>query len=290
MFVAGPSSLIIGQQAELNIAFVDGEYNPVAGFYGDLRITINEGQAEITDAIDLDLAEGWLTVPFIPTETGMLRIDISARGGLFKESVNPMIVSQEPAQQQLFWGDIHSHSHFSHDGVGQDPFSYGRNITRLDFYARTDHSWVPEAGFTHGLANHAWEEYIALADDYNEPGRFATLHAYEASFGSPFGHHNVYFRGKPGPLLAPQVVTLPEMWELLTKGEALTIPHHTGKFPQSLSWSPHDPSFRRNFELYSAHGLSETYDPEHPLAFEQSDFTTPSRSASGPPSDGRTSV
>ena len=106
-----------------------------------------------------------------------------------------------------------------------------------------------------------------------------TLHAYEASFRAPFGHHNVFFRGAPGPLLAPQTVTLPELWARLTAGGALTIPHHTGKFPAPLSTDAHDPERRRNFEIYSAHGLSESYDPTHPLAFEQSDFTNYSTSA-----------
>jgi hypothetical protein len=62
-------------------------------------------------------------------------------------------------------------------------------------------------------------------------------------------------------------------------GEALTIPHHTGKFPQPVKVDDHDPELRRNFEIYSAHGSSEVYDPAHPLAFEQSDFTMASTSA-----------
>ena len=65
----------------------------------------------------------------------------------------------------------------------------------------------------------------------------------------------------------------------LEAGRALTIPHHTGKFPQPISVVDHDPELRRNFEIYSAHGLSEAYDPTHPLAFEHSDFTNYSTSA-----------
>jgi len=72
------------------------------------------------------------------------------------------------------------------------------------------------------------------------------------------------------------------MWAQLEAGQALTIPHHTGKFPQPVIWDHHDPTFRRNFEIYSGHGLGETYDPDHPLAFEQSDFTNPSTSVNGP--------
>jgi hypothetical protein len=84
-------------------------------------------------------------------------------------------------------------------------------------------------------------------------------------------------------LIAPgNKAGLPDLWEALTAGQALTVPHHTGKFPVGVRWDVHDPELRRNFEIYSAHGLSEAFDPEHPLAFEQSDFTGPSRSANGP--------
>jgi hypothetical protein len=93
----------------------------------------------------------------------------------------------------------------------------------------------------------------------------------------------VYFRGGPGPLLAPgDEIGLPELWKALTAGKALTVPHHTGKFPGGVRWDVDSPEFRRNFEIYSAHGLSEAFDPEHPLAFERSDFTAPSQSADGP--------
>ena len=144
----------------------------------------------------------------------------------------------------------------------------------------TDHSSGPaREGFTRGLGPHVWEEYTAATDAHHAPGEFVTLHAYEASFPAPWGHHNVYFRGAPGPLLSPSQVTLPELWAALTAGEALTIPHHTNKFPQPLAWDEDEPALRRNFEIYSAHGLSEAYDPDHPLAFEQSGFTNRSTSA-----------
>ena len=131
----------------------------------------------------------------------------------------------------------------------------------------------------HGLCSSDWSDYLQLADRYHSPGHFVTLHAYEASFYAPYGHHNVYFRNKPGPLRSPDVVSLPELWKALRAGEALTVPHHTLKMPKVISWErAHDSRFRRNFELYSAHGLSEEYDPAHPLAFEQSLFTSPGTS------------
>ena len=129
-----------------------------------------------------------------------------------------------------------------------------------------------------GLGPQLWREYTALVEKHHLPGKFVTLHAYEISFGPPYGHHNVYFRDRPGPLLVEGDQTLYEVWKALSAGEALTIPHHTGKMPFPIIWYPHDPSLRRNIEIYSAHGLSEMYNPSHPLSFENSDFTNPSTS------------
>ena len=123
---------------------------------------------------------------------------------------------------------------------------------------------------------------LSLTDRHYQPGHFVTIHAYECSLEAPYGHHNVYFRGKPGPLFAEGDVSLPDLWNALKAGEALTIPHHTGKMPFPIFWYPHNPELDRNIEIYSAHGLSEAYDPSHPLSFENSTFTDPSRSVKGP--------
>jgi hypothetical protein len=190
-------------------------------------------------------------------------------------------VNEREPDLKTYWGDLHSHSRYSWDGVGTTSFDYARHVSALDFYALTDHSSTADS-HTRGLGPHVWKEYNAITEKHNEPHRFVTLHAYEASFGAPHGHHNVYFRGSPGPLFAPgNKGGLPELWKALTAGQALTVPHHTGKFPVGVRWDVDDPELRRNFEIYSAHGLSEAFDPEHPLAFEQSDFTGPSRSANG---------
>jgi len=109
-----------------------------------------------------------------------------------------------------------------------------------------------------------------------------TLHAYECSLGTPYGHHNVIFRGRPTGLPLPEEAGLFNLWQSIRAGEALTIPHHTGKMPDPIFWYPHNAELDRNIEIYSAHGLSEAYNPWHPLSFERSMFTDPSKSVRGP--------
>lgn len=301
----GPSMLVAGKEAELKVAVVDFNANPTP-VDGEVTLRIKKGKARLPSRVQFKSEDGWTTVRFVPTETGILRIEallalkdgdskkrrlvpsgnesgtVSATQGGFRAYGNPMKVDSEEPKTKVYWGELHSHSHYSWDGVGDDNFRYARYVSGLDFYAMTDHSMPPVGKFTQGLGPHVWEEYTAKTDKYYEPGEFVTLHAYEASFGAPYGHHNVFFRGKPGPLLVPGDVTLPELWNALTAGEALTIPHHTGKFPHPVFWFPHNDEIDRNIEIYSGHGLSEAYNPRGPLSFERSQFTAPSKSARGP--------
>jgi len=305
LMIWGPATLVAGRQAELGLAAVDANANP-APFDGEVELTVTKGSATLPSKVRFQSESGWMNIPFQPSAPGILRVEawvvratgmekvmtLPAQGAPAGEAAalqagarafsNPMRVHNTEPQTKIYWGELHSHTHYSWDGVGHDNFDYARHISGLDFYAMTDHSNPSEGKYTQGLGPHVWEEYTAKTDRYYEPGKFATLHAYECSLGAPYGHHNVFFRGKPGPLLAEEDVTLPELWASLTAGEALTIPHHTGKMPHPIFWFPHNEEIDRNIEIYSAHGLSEAYDPGGPLSFEHSLFTEPSHSVKGP--------
>jgi hypothetical protein len=51
--------------------------------------------------------------------------------------------------------------------------------------------------------------------------------------------------------------------------------------PYPIYWFPHNDEIDRTIEIYSAHGLSEAYDPQGPLSFERSEFTDASKSVHG---------
>ncbi len=271
LLLTGPSALVVGEPAELHVAAVDLYANPAVPFREEITLRVLEGDVELPATTRFAEDQGWTTVVVTPRREGIVRLEAVARADLLRARSNPMEVFAERPAEQIFWGDLHSHTEHSFDGVGSNVFDYARWVSGLDFHAMTDHSnGLAREGFTRGLGPHVWDAYTAATDTHHAPGEFVTLHAYEASFPAPWGHHNVYFRGVPGPLLSPSQVSLPELWQALTAGTALTIPHHTNKFPQPLTLDDHDPELRRNFEIYSAHGLSEAYDPTHPLAFEQS--------------------
>ncbi|MGH9470370.1 MAG: DUF3604 domain-containing protein [Terriglobia bacterium] len=300
----GPSTLVMGKEAELKLAVVDFNANP-APVDGEVELRLTAGKAMLPARAQFRSDNGWMTLPFTPTEPGIIRIEallslrsgpverplvprgnesgtVSATEGGFRAFGNPMKVFEREPKLKTYWGDLHSHTHYSWDGVGDDNFRYARYVSGLDFYAMTDHS-IPAIGkYTQGLGPHVWKEYTEKTEKYYEPGSFATIHAYECSFGAPYGHHNVFFRGAPGPLLGEGDVSLPQLWDALKAGEALTIPHHTGKMPHPIFWYPHNPEIDRNIEIYSAHGLSEAYNPRGPLAFERIQWTDFAKSVHGP--------
>jgi len=278
MEVHVPSLAVVGQSVDVLLTLVDKEGNPVERSTR-IQLAIRSGRIDVPRRVEIPPGPGYVWLRAVPTATGVIRLGAETEGLELVSESNPMLVSETAPERFIYWGDLHSHSAFSWDGVGHDPYHYARNVSGLDFYALTDHSIAPpDETQSSGLSERTWDAYNALAEAHHDPPHFVTLHAYECSFGSPYGHHNVYFRDQPGTLGYPSKITLPELWKQLDAGDALTIPHHSGKFPAGIDFSIHDARFRRNFEIYSGHGLSEAYDPEHPLSFEHSTFTSPSRS------------
>ena len=99
------------------------------------------------------------------------------------------------------------------------------------------------------LVRNAWKEYTALADQYNEPGRFTALIGYEYTTRGGFNlHRNVIFRGDSS--VANQTIPFsqfesqnPEdLWKALdefrdrTGAEVLAIPHN-GNLSNGLMFS-----------------------------------------------------
>ena len=72
----------------------------------------------------------------------------------------------------------------------------------------TDHSIRPEPEGTRGLHAGVWSAYNAEIAAHHEPNRFVTIHGYESSFGTPYGHHNVVCLDAPGGLYVSQGGTL----------------------------------------------------------------------------------
>lgn len=178
---------------------------------------------------------------------------------------NPIRVTDSPCGP--YWGDIHIHTRWSHDAIGRFPYEYARDVSGLDFAAVADHA---------ESAIYAWERLVAMANEANEPGRFVTLVAYENGLGAPSGHHNTYYLGAEGHCwLKPEFdADIEKLNSMLDPNEAMTIPHHTaisfGRAPtgSTVDFAKVDTRWTPVIEIYSHHGQSERYAPDHVNAYE----------------------
>jgi len=279
-----PSVVADGELAVLHIAIFDRFANLVTDYKGDLAIVCRTGDATVPKRVTMGPEHGGVREVEVSDFSGIVRFSVVAEG-VGEALSNPMEVVSDRNAPRLFWGDLHSHAADSFDGRGRSPFEYARSAANLDFYSLSEHgeSWNDDV----------WPRVRKRINDHNDPGRFVTIVAYEATFGAPWGHHNVYFLGDDGPVVTRDNGTLLDLWDAIEAGTAITVPHHTGVewrvhqnvdttlLAPSPDWKYHDAERRRLIEIYSLHGLSETFNPEHPLAYDNSDHTW-ARSAEGP--------
>ncbi|MYB76458.1 MAG: DUF3604 domain-containing protein [Chloroflexi bacterium] len=310
-----PSHARVGSEAACHVAALDSWQNPAAAARISFAVSVVEGRAEHPATVALNPETGTCVVPFTPTAPGVVRLMVTGlaetnapcdrpgvnRGnelgingedtcgtdgeGTFTAVSNPILCAEELPCEQVYWGDLHSHARRSFDATGDLPFAYARDVAHLDFYALTDH--------VEGLTDEMWQEIRLATQDWYDPGRFATILGYEATFPAPWAHHNVYFRDDDDVRIGRHNGTVQDLWRQLMPGQAMTIPHHTGvRFSPKASnlpggtgpnidWQYANDTFRRVVEIYSGHGLCEYYDPEHPLAYQHCDFSL-NDSAVGP--------
>ncbi len=160
-----------------------------------------------------------------------------------------------------FFGDIHQHSAHS-DGIGTAAEAYlrARFTYGDDFCALTDH----ESFLGKRIGPGEWAYLSAVADRYDEPGRFATLIAYEWTgrmYPGP-GHKVVYLPRSGTGITSRDDV--PEGVDLVSRVRELggfAVPHHVGW--TGADAAAHDPSVQPVWEICSCHGCYEH--PGHPL-------------------------
>ncbi len=197
----------------------------------------------------------------------MQTTDIWAAAELLSPEKHPSI-----GDYRVFFGDIHTHSGETIDGVGRgcgmgsriDNYAYAREPGALDFYALTDHEWQIDPGKT--------DAYLDLADTYTEDGRFVCLPGFEYT-NLLYGHRNVYFRDRGGsvfnthvdwgePTLDPSKCNTPhDLWDAMKKTGVpfFTVPHHPSAASHPLNLDFYDPRYDRLYEIYSSWGSSEYY-------------------------------
>ncbi len=198
---------------------------------------------------------------------------------------NPISISDDSSH--IYFGDFHTHTQYSRDGFGSNSYSYARNAIGLDFFCATDHSDMNQVD-TFGINIIEWNDLIAQSKAVHENGRFVSFLGYENSLDNPSGHYNFIYNYADSntnkiPMLARHFqFTIQNFWAKLNQlnapVEVLTIPHHTGKIfsitdpnipCSAFGGSFKNDKYKRLIEIYSTHGLCESYNPNHNLAYEK---------------------
>ncbi|MEP7310343.1 MAG: DUF3604 domain-containing protein [Acidobacteriota bacterium] len=304
-----PTEAVVGRPVQLQLTAFDRFWNVADTTTARAGITGLDGLMTIRLTAD---RRGTTTFNWSPARASFYfpeaSIALPGRSERLAVHGNPIrAFAFEPAVK-TYWGELHSHSSISADGIGIDPFPYARDAARLDFFAATEHADDDGNPRGNAIRPEDWAWIKGQVARFNQPGRFVTLLAYESSF--PAGHHNVFFRSSDGvPWPAATTGTVQNLWARIAAGEAITIPHHTGisfmgpppgsdsagpelqpiitnvRGPvtatgNAITWSIHDPIRRPLLEIYSLHGSSEVYDPADALSYENAGFTF-SRSVPG---------
>ncbi len=102
----------------------------------------------------------------------------------------------------LYWGDFHRHTDLSPDGTLWDgsvieQFRYAYEAGKLDYLGTSDHTDIGPGRYT----VYEWWQTKKLADVFQNPGFFVGFYAYEREQSWPWGHRNVVFAERGGPVV-----------------------------------------------------------------------------------------
>jgi len=312
LLLVAPSDVEVGRGTTVRVSVLDRFHNPVPTATGRLIVRGLGGEPL---RVRLAAGTGSVEVPWTPARAGMLWPTASfqpaaqgRRGAPLRVAGNPVRAHSSPPRQRVFWGDIHSHSTISKDAIGHLDFEYARDVTHLDFFASTEHADDdrPHAVERNGITAREWNHVRHRVREFDRPGRFATLLAYECNLLD--GHRCVYYRTEDGVPWPPHQLghKAEKLWMRLERGNAFGIPHHMGRGThlgirqilgsgledivfaddgssrgEIIDWNrPQPEDLQPALEIYSSHGTSEGFDPDDALAYEKVRFL-PSSSVPG---------
>jgi hypothetical protein len=159
----------------------------------------------------------------------------------------------------LYWGDLHRHTDISNcvtanDGCVLEQFRYALDMGKLDTLGTSDHTDIAKI-------YHPYEWWLnqKMVDVFYAPGFFASMYAYEREQVWPYGHRNVIFAQRGGPIVyiqranylaspwqklfplkedAGKEIMPEELWDVLNRyGKPVTDISHTGATSMGTDWN-----------------------------------------------------
>ncbi len=184
------------------------------------------------------------------------------------------------AKYGLYWGDFHRHTDVSNcrtpnDGCIVEQFRYAYDMGGLDFLGTSDHTDIGKP-----YSPYEWWCNQKLMDVFYAPGYFNSFYVYEREQRWPWGHRNVVFAERGGPIVyinrglyktspwhkqlpisdGPAEISPEELWKLLKKdGRSVTVISHTGATGMGTDWNGYkkiDSALENLVEIYQGARIS----------------------------------
>ncbi|MDO8544109.1 MAG: hypothetical protein Q7S40_27015 [Opitutaceae bacterium] len=160
---------------------------------------------------------------------------------------------------QLYWGDYHRHTDISNcvtanDGCVLEQFRYALDMGKLDTLGTSDHTDIAKI-----YDPYEWWLNQKMVDVFHAPGFFVSMYAYEREQVWPYGHRNMIFAQRGGPIVYIQranyaaspwqkIFPLPtegeaqiapeELWDVLHRyGQSVSVISHTGATNMGTDWN-----------------------------------------------------
>lgn len=246
----------------------------------DLRTS----KLQLTTGIHLAKVATELDIPLAPTPAAMAREPFAA----YINAVTPERAREDRhtwihdgVTYKLYWGDYHRHTDVSNcitanDGCVQEQFRYAIDMGKLDTLGTSDHTDIAKI-----YTPYEWWLNQKLVDVFYSPGVFNSMYAYEREQKWPYGHRNIVFAQRGGPIVyiqrknylaSPWQSLFPvktegdpelhptELWDVLTRyGKPVTAISHTGATGMGTDWDqipPVDHRVENVIEIYQGARVS----------------------------------
>lgn len=243
----------------------------LAGFGGDLwltwptdqRTTKAPGTAQVHLAC-IDTKTDW---PLLPKEPNLSISRSVEPEPYFNDPTPPRSLTEHHTwtiggkTYRLVWGDLHRHTDISNcrtgfDGCILEAYRYAYDLAGLDFLGTSDHTDIVKS-----YTPYEWWHTQRQVDVFHAPGYFASLYAYEREQTFPWGHRNVVFAKRGGPIVyinratyrnSPWQSDWPvkagvdqiqptELWDVLKRhGQPVAIISHTGATGMGTDWTRYE--------------------------------------------------
>ncbi|MBI1371577.1 MAG: hypothetical protein GC159_02285 [Phycisphaera sp.] len=180
----------------------------------------------------------------------------------------------------LVYGDLHRHTDISNCRTGEDGcinegYRYAIDVAGLDFLGLSDHTDIVKT-----YTPYEWWQNQRFCDVFYTPGRFTGMYAYEREQRYLWGHRNVVFAQRGGPIVyihrnnyqnSPWAKLYPvknggneidptELWDVLNKyGKPVAVVSHTGATGMGTDWTKYkeiDNRVENTVEIYQGARVS----------------------------------